>query len=267
MRIAVDHRTRYRFSQPQRRIVQMLRMTPQDGAEQTVVHWHIGVDCDARLREAQDGFGNHVTMLYADGPIRDIEIHVTGEVLTAGDTGIVGGVAEALPPPVFQRQTARTAISPELLAFATDVTIGARDGIEALHRLNAAVSTRFAGQEDLGDAGRSVAQVFVEGDASPRDRAHLFVGAARGLGYPARYVSGYRPNARQLIAPHAWAEAHVDTLGWIAFDPSRGVSSDACYVRVAVGLDAATAAPIAGSRLGEGSEVLDVDLHVDALDQ
>lgn len=267
MRIAVDHRTRYRFSQPQARVVQMLRMTPQDGAEQTVVHWHIGVDCDARLREAQDGFGNRITMLYANGPLESIEITVTGEVLTAGDMGIVGGVAEPLPVPVFLRPTARTAVSLDLLAFAADAAVGTGDKIAALHRLNIAIAERFAGEEDLGDAGRTAAQVFEEGHASPRDRAHLFTAAARALGHPARYVSGYRPNARELVAPHAWAEAHVEGLGWVAFDPSRGISADACYVRVAVGLDAATAAPIAGSRLGEGSEVLDVDLHVDALDQ
>ena len=37
MRISVDHRTRYRFTKPHARIVQLLRMTPQDGIDQTVV--------------------------------------------------------------------------------------------------------------------------------------------------------------------------------------------------------------------------------------
>lgn len=266
MRIIIDHRTRYHFSKPQARIVQMLRMTPQDGADQTVVNWHIGVDCDARLRTAQDGFGNRVTMLYADGPIVDIEIVVTGEVLTAGDIGLVFGVAEPLPPDVFLRDTPRTRSSLDLLAFAADAAIGASDRLEALHRLNTAIVERFAHAEDRGDSGRSADAVFADNTASARDSAHVFLSAARSLGSPARYVSGYRPNGDELVAPHAWAEAHVDGLGWVSFDPSRGISSDECYVRVAVGLDAATAAPIAGSRLGEGSEVLDVDLHVDAVD-
>jgi hypothetical protein len=29
--------------------------------DQTVAHWRIDVDCDARLRRGQDGFGNAVT--------------------------------------------------------------------------------------------------------------------------------------------------------------------------------------------------------------
>ena len=71
MRITIDHRTHYRFSQPQGRIVQMLRLTPGDTQDQTVVNWHVGVDCDARLRPATDGFGNAITMLYAEGPIEN----------------------------------------------------------------------------------------------------------------------------------------------------------------------------------------------------
>ena len=54
MRIAIDHRTRYRFSEPQARLVQMLRLTPCDTRDQTVVSWMIGVDCDARMRDAAD---------------------------------------------------------------------------------------------------------------------------------------------------------------------------------------------------------------------
>ena len=103
MRVSVDHRTRYHFTEPQARLIQLLRLTPQDSTDQTVVHWHIGVARDARLREARDGYGNRVTMLYAAGPLTDIEITVQGEVLTAGDTGLVRGVAEPLPPALFAR--------------------------------------------------------------------------------------------------------------------------------------------------------------------
>ncbi|RYD90607.1 MAG: transglutaminase family protein, partial [Sphingomonadales bacterium] len=89
MRIAIEHNTHYRFSEPQARLVQMLRLTPCDTQDQTVVNWHIGVDCDARLREATDGFGNAITMLYAEGPLAAIDITVIGEVLTNEATGVI----------------------------------------------------------------------------------------------------------------------------------------------------------------------------------
>nr|ADO19097.1 hypothetical protein Nfla_4401 [Nostoc flagelliforme str. Sunitezuoqi] len=261
MRIAIDHRTRYRFSQPQARIVQMLRMTPQDGQDQTVCNWHIGVDCDARLRETRDGFGNRVTMLYAAGPIDSIEVHVTGEVLTADGNGVVGGAWEPLPPILFLRGSERAMPTTEIAAFAAAVV--GEDAIARLHALNMAVAARFPTHVAAQDAGRTAGEVFAGGSATPRDLAHVFIAAARSSGVPARYISGYRADgADSAPAPHAWAEAHVDGLGWIALDPSRGVSADDSYVRVAVGLDAATAAPVAGTRLGEGEEALDVELHV-----
>lgn len=264
MRIAVDHRTRYRFTKPQARIVQLLRMTPQDGADQTVVHWHIGVDCDARLRETRDGFGNKVTMLYATGPIEHIELTVTGEVLTADGNGIIGGAWEPLPPLLFTRASARALPTPEIAEFAASFDHG--DAVERLHRLNCALFTKYPASSEAHDAGRTAGEAFVRDTATPRDLAHVFVAAARSLAIPARYITGYRAEGvDHAPSPHAWAEAHIDGLGWVTFDPSRGVCADERYVRVAVGLDAATAAPVDGSRLGEGREQLDVDVHVEAL--
>ena len=149
MRVSVDHRTRYRFTVPQARLIQMLRLTPQDSTDQTVVHWHIGVDCDARLREARDGYGNRVTMLYAAGPISDIEVTVQGEVLTAGDAGLVRGVAEPLPPVLFVRTTDRTGSSPAMREFAGE---SASAGFEVrYHKADADLDDRFAGSKiDLG---------------------------------------------------------------------------------------------------------------------
>ncbi|SOB87435.1 Transglutaminase-like enzyme, putative cysteine protease [Sphingomonas guangdongensis] len=262
MRIAVDHRTRYRFTEPQVRLVQLLRLTPQDSIDQTVVNWHIGVDCDARLREAVDGFGNRTTMLYCEGPIDAIEITVHGEVLTAGDAGLVRGVIEPLPPALFLRVTDRTRASAAMRDFAQEIAPG-EDRIARLHALNSALHARFACREERNDTGLSAEAAFRREHASPRDLAHLLVALARAEGVPARYVSGYHTREDgEGHAPHAWAEAHVDALGWLAFDPSRGLSSDEHYVRVAVALDAAGAAPVAGSRLGEGRECLDVDVQV-----
>jgi transglutaminase-like putative cysteine protease len=262
MRIAVDHRTRYRFSEPQARLVQLLRLTPQDSIDQTVVNWHIGVDCDARLREAVDGFGNRVTTLYCEGPIEGIEITVHGEVLTAGDAGLVRGVAEPLPPALFLRVTDRTGVSEAMRGFLAELPAG-EDQIARLHALNRALHERFECEEERNDTGLTAEAAFRLEQASPRDFAHMLVALARGQGVPARYVSGYHTREDgEGHAPHAWVEAHVDGLGWVAFDPSRGISTDAHYVRVAVGLDASTAAMVAGSRLGQGDERLDVDVQV-----
>lgn len=263
MRIAIDHRSHYRFSEPQARIVQLLRVTPCDTETQTVVNWHIGVDIDARLRTAFDGYGNAVTMLYAEGPIEALDVTVTGEVLTLEATGIVRGSAEPLHPMLFLRPTPRTQASVALAEFAAEIATS--DPIERLHQLNTAFHARFPSAPDRPDRGISAAEAFTAANASSRDLAQMFVAAARHLRAPARYVSGYRRDGEAHSAPHAWAEAHVEGLGWIGFDPSTGLSPDESYVRVAVGLDATAAASIAGTRVGQGEEELDIDLHVDRL--
>ncbi|MDG2534958.1 transglutaminase family protein [Sphingomonas sp. HITSZ_GF] len=266
MRIAIEHRTHYRFSEPQARIVQMLRLTPSDTQDQTVVSWLVGVDCDARLRDAHDGFGNMVTMLYAEGPIEELEITVTGEVLTSESSGVVRAAPEPLPPLFYLRTTPRTKSSDALFVFAAEGIGSSTDRLEQLHSLNAGLRQRFPCVPDLPDAGCTAAKAF-EGSrkVSSRDVAQIFITCARGLMVPARYVSGYRAEDAARSAPHAWAEAWVEGLGWVGFDPSTGMSPDESYVRVAIGLDASSAAATGGMRIGQGEEELDVDLHVDQL--
>lgn len=265
MRIAVEHLTQYRFSEPQSRLVQLLRLTPSDTIDQTVLSWRIDIDCDVRLRDTVDGFGNKVTMLYAEGPIADIAIVVAGQVLTTESNGVVRGSHEPLPEGLFLRETPRTVSNAALTQFARDSFGAGADPLDRLHRWNAAIAARFPGAADLPDAGTSAADAFAAPTPSSRDLAHIYIAGARALGMPARYVSGYRQHQGDESAPHGWAEAWVDRLGWVGFDPSVGISPDEGYVRVAVGLDAPGAASIAGSRLGKGREEMDVDLHVDRL--
>ncbi|HEU0044270.1 transglutaminase family protein [Sphingomonas sp.] len=263
MRLSVDHRTTYRFTVPQSRVVQLLRLTPGNSHDQTVASWRVHVDCDARMREGRDGFGNHVTMLYAEGPLTTVEIAVQGEVLTSHSDGCVLGVAEPLPPALFLRPTGATPADPAICRWSREVATGT--AVERLHTLNRALHARFAIERGRGDPGLDAGAAWARDSATPRDLAQIFCVAARALGAPARFVSGYHLweiDGEHRPAPHGWAEAHVEGLGWIGFDPTTGMSPEEEYVRVAVALDAAGAAPVAGSRLGAGAEELEVDVAV-----
>ncbi|WP_242096103.1 MULTISPECIES: transglutaminase family protein [unclassified Sphingomonas] len=265
MRLSVDHRTVYRFSEPQERLVQMLRVSPENSHDQTVASWRIDVDCDARMKVGRDGFGNAITMLYVEGPIAHIAITVSGEVLTSHSDGVLHGVAETLPPALFLRATPCTAADAAIATFAADTTAGERDRLARLHAVSAALHGRFARDRGRGDPSIDAATAFAAATATPRDMAQMFAVAARSLGAPARYVSGYCLtgfDGAHRPTPHGWAEAHVDGLGWVGFDPWFGLCPQEDYVRVAVALDAAGAAPVAGSRLGRGDEELDVDVVV-----
>ncbi|RXV69627.1 transglutaminase family protein [Burkholderia stabilis] len=69
---------------------------------------------------------------------------------------------------------------------------------------------------------------------------------SQGLPHPAL---GAQPQAAALAqqpAGHAWAEAYVEGLGWVGFDPFMNRCPDERYVRIAVGLDYRDAQPVTG---------------------
>ena len=63
-------------------------------------------------------------------------------------------------------------------------------------------------------------------------------------------------------AGHAWAEAFVEDVGWVSFDPANGVSASEHYARLAVGLDYSDAGPLRGMRTGGGGESLEVQVRI-----
>jgi len=115
------------------------------------------------------------------------------------------------------------------------------------------------------EPGLTATAAFARDSGTARDLTQIFIAAARAAGFPARYVTGYcdvLPDGRPT--PHGWADAWIDGLGWVGFDPTLGVSPEEHHVRIAVALDAAGCSPVAGSRLGEGNERLDVEVQVSA---
>lgn len=261
MRLTIDHRTHYRFSEPQTRVVQLLRMTPIDYAAQTVIDWRIDVDCDARLREGHDGYGNVTTMLYVDGPVDAVAIMVRGEVLTDDMAGRVTGTLEPLPPLFFTRTTPLTLPDDAL----TDLAGQGVPDFERAIALNAAVHAAVTVEAGRTPKNRTAADVLIKGRGSVRDCAHVLLAAARIAGYPARLVSGHclnGPNAGSHKSAHCWGELFIEGTGWVGFDPSTGQSPGENYVRVAIGLDAGDSTPLSGTRRGGGIEELDVEVRV-----
>ena len=265
MRLAVHYNTTYDYSEPVRRIVQLLRVTPVTFDGQNVVDWRIDVDCDAKLREGRDGYGNVLHMLYVDRPITALKIFVTGRVLTEDRSGVVGGAPHELPPVVFTRATPLTEPDQALRAFAAEMNGGGGKPLERLHRLNQAIHERLRFDTESTESDTTAAEAFAAGHGVCQDFSHIFISAARAMGMPARYVSGHlfrRDGQYRQEAAHAWAEAFIDELGWVAFDPTNGICADDAYIRVAIGLDYKDAAPFAGARSGGGQEQLDVEVTV-----
>ena len=191
-------------------------------------------------------------------------IRCEGVVDTADNAGIVGRHSGFLPLWHFTEQTALTQGGAKMRAFLSQLGPQA-DRVATLHALSALVRGTVAYEGGHTDSATTAEGVLAAGRGVCQDHAHVFIGGARALGIPARYVSGYllMDDRIDQDAGHAWAEAHIDGLGWVGFDVSNGISPDQRYVRVATGRDYRDAAPITGIRYGARDETMHVKLAVE----
>ncbi len=264
MQLAIRYTTIYHYAEPAARLVQLLRVTPHSFAGQNVLDWRIDVDSDARLREHRDGYGNIVHMLYMDRPPGGLEVRVTGRVLTEDRAGVVGRVPFDLPPEVFLRPTELTGAGQPLEPLIHALSRHDVDARTRLHHLNERLYLRMRFDAEATGLDTKADEAFEAGHGVCQDFAHIFIAVARALGIPARYVSGhlFRRDGERQPATHAWAEAWDRDLGWIGFDPTHGIATDAAYVRVACGLDYRDAAPFSGQVAGGGDQSLSVEVEV-----
>jgi transglutaminase-like putative cysteine protease len=261
VQLLIDHVTRYTYSEPAAGIVQVLKLTPRQSDCQQIVSWRIDVDVDGRMMPSSDAYGNICHTFYADRAVDALTLHVTGTVITTDTAGVLRGAEETLPPILYRRTTPLTAITPAVASFAEPFR--AADTVGSLHALMQGVRDRMQFEPGITETLTDADTALRMGRGVCQDLSQIFIAAARHLGIPARYVSGHyaAPDHPEQEAAHAWAEAHVEGLGWISFDPTHGVSGTEGHVRVAVGLDSREAAPVRGSRRGGGIESLAVGVH------
>jgi transglutaminase-like putative cysteine protease len=267
MRIGILHETWYHYDAPAKGVIQTLRLTPRNHDGQYVIDWRIDVSEDCRLEQYEDAFGNIVNAFTADGPFTDLRVLVEGEAETQVTHGIVRGTAERFPPSLYRRETALTRADVAIGEFARETRqAGPDDPLSILHRLLTRVGREITYDTDPTHAATTAAEAFALRRGVCQDLTHIFIAAARSLGIPARYIGGYFLRADGVTAQeagHAWAEAFIDNLGWVAFDPANGMCATDAHVRVAVGLDYLGAAPVRGTRYGGGEERLSVAVNVD----
>lgn len=271
MRVRIEHETHYVYESQIRSLIQILRMTPRSHDGQHVRSWRIEPSADGRLRQNEDALGNLVHHFSADGGVDELSLRVVGEIETSDTAGLVKGAVTRAPDVYFLRDTDLTLADEPLRAFAADVAGDVeRDPLGALHRLMGAINAQIVFDTEPTHVATTAREAFSMRTGVCQDLTHIFIACARALGVPARYVSGYFFRSDGVVeqdAGHAWAEARVPGLGWIAFDPANGICGTEAHVRVAIGLDYLGAAPIRGSRWGGGGEKMDVRLSVENADR
>ncbi|MGL4324739.1 MAG: transglutaminase family protein [Beijerinckiaceae bacterium] len=268
MHIKIFHKTHYRYLQPARGVIQVLRLTPRNHEGLHIFEWRVEVDVNARLRESEDSLGNIVHTLDASGPIEELTVTAEGEVETLDTAGIVRGVRERFPEFFYLRNTPMTVLNGAMIAYVRDLQ--ARHHVESdrlafLHALMQALHRDMVFDTNPTHVATTAQEAFAMRKGVCQDLTQVFCGMARHCGIPARYVSGYFRRGDDVVdqdAGHAWAEAFIEGLGWVSFDPANGICATDQHVRVAIGLDYLGASPVRGSHTGGSDEQMHVSLRV-----
>lgn len=273
MRLTVKHTTTYHYDLPQKALLQSHRLRPSEFAGQTVVDWTVDAGDAVVGCRFRDGAGDDTWTVRVPGPVEEVTVTVSGTVETTDLAGVLRGHREKVPPMAYLRTTRVTRADLALQELGETALADLADGspLDRAHALATAVEKAIVYKPDITDSHTTAAEALAGGEGVCQDHAHALIAVAISQNIPARYVAGYlfasdpddaeapRPSSQ---ASHAWAELHIDGLGWIGFDPANGCCPDDRYIRLCSGYDAFDAAPIRGMSSGIGEEALNVVVAV-----
>jgi transglutaminase-like putative cysteine protease len=281
----VRHITAYAYDQPVDLAAHLLHLKPRALPGQRVIHARIRCQpAPDHATETHDHFGNAATRIFIAAPHQHFE--VTAEALVAVDFAPPPPPEATLPWDVVADQAQRgcdkateylhaSAHAPalaEAAEFARPCFPPGRPVLAALLHLNERIATEFRFQAGVTSISTPVEEVLRLRRGVCQDFTHLMIAALRGLGLPARYMSGYirtRPlpgqeRRRGADQSHAWVGAWLgERDGWVGLDPTNGIVVRDEHVVIAWGRDFADISPLRGVILGGGAHHLSVSVDLE----
>jgi len=285
----VRHVTRYTYRYPVDLGTHVLHLRPRPLPWQKIMSAAITADpAPARRRDALDHFGNLVTWLFVDLPHAGFEIAAesmvdvrlpdpppAAETLAwenVAATARTGGPG-AWRAAEFLFESPMATADPDAAAYAARSFAPDRPVLEGLLELNQRIHADFRFRAGVTTLATPVAEVMTRREGVCQDFTHLMIAALRGLGLPARYVSGYirtypPPGMTQRLGTdqsHAWIGCWLGPEhGWIDLDPTNGLVVRDEHVVLAWGRDYSDITPVRGMILGGGEHRMSVRVELQA---
>ncbi len=295
------HITTFTYHPAVRESVMEVRMQPRSDGQQQCLTFQLDVAPAANIFQYRDFLGNTVHHFDIAGNHNQVKVTAESTVeiepapiplpADSGDwatldreveTGVHDGDHwEMLLPSHFAKPSSR------LEALALRLRCERRDTpLQLLTELNAAIYDSFHYVKNSTKVDSPIDDALETQQGVCQDFAHIMIALVRPLRVPCRYVSGYmfhradadgtgdetgtRPATRKDRsfegASHAWVEALMPNLGWIAFDPTNNLIGADRHIRVAVGRDYADVPPTRGVHKGGAHSELSVAVTVSPSD-
>jgi transglutaminase-like putative cysteine protease len=264
----------------------MLHLRPRPSDWQHVISEQITTDpLPARKRDSHDHFGNLVTWLFLDLPHADFE--VIAESVVQVDypsppppqlTPAWESVAEMAKDSVgwraaeFRFDSPMVPAEPQVRDYAQVSFPRGRSIFAGLLDLNTRIRRDFRFRSGVTTVTTPVSEVMRRREGVCQDFAQLMISGLRGLGLPARYVSGYlrtrpppgQPRRLGSDQSHAWVGCWLGIEhGWVDLDPTNDLVVKDEHVMLGWGRDYGDVSPIRGIILGGGRHSLSVSVDLE----
>ncbi|MCT0211897.1 MAG: cysteine protease [Cyanobium sp.] len=277
-RYQIVHRTAYNYSGAVQLGSHELRLRPREGHNLRIESSRITIQPTACLRWHRDVEDNSVAIASFRAPA-DLLLIESSLIIQQYDQEPLDFLVEdyAVSYPFTYVPEDRPVLDAYLLTVPapqagplaqwTSTVWQAGVAIESyslLQRLNLAIHELISYRQREEPGVQTPAETLSRASGSCRDLAFLFMEAAKLLGFPARFVSGYSCTTHAAVdagSTHAWAEVFLPGAGWKGFDPTRGEIVGENHISVAVGRLPHSVPPIAGSYIGD-SRLLSMDVAV-----
>ena len=262
MKLEIVHSTRYRYSGPIAETVREVRLRPMDGNGQRCLEFELDVSSGIKPRTYVDGYGNNVHYFNVVRPHTRLIITSRSVVETGLELDPEPGEELVQDFLRFRLPVKDVPGIRELASRHPIANPGSGPAVEqALDELTLTISREFTYDRAVTNVYSAVDEVLELKAGVCQDFAHLFIAAARAMGVPARYVSGYihtPGGGGRTSASHAWGEGWVPGRGWLGYDATHPVRTAENHVRLAVGRDYSDAAPTRGIYVGSATGTMDV---------
>ena len=275
MAYSVRHTTSFQYEPAVRESVMEVRMQPRTDFRQRCLSFSLNIDPRANMMVYRDFYGNAVHNF--DIPERHRRIDVLAQAIVDVLPARILEAAAADDWEELDRRVAQTdywemllpshfAVPTDLLEkLAIELDLRRRGNpLELLQELNSRLYELFDYAPNTTEVDSPIDDALKARRGVCQDFAHIMITLVRQLKIPCRYVSGYlyhEDKSRDRSpagATHAWVEAYLGELGWVAFDPTNNLEGCDRHVRVAVGRDYSDVPPTRGVYKGEAESELSV---------
>ena len=290
MKYRVHHTTRYRYGSGVALASHMLHLRPRPLPFQQVRETTlIPQPGPARVSEGHDHFGNRVTWMFMEAlhesfavsaeSVVDVQFPAAPEAKTtlpweqvaalAAQGGAHAGAAE------FLFASPMCASEPGARDYVQVSFPAGRPVMEGVVDLLDRMARDFSFRAGVTTLATPIAKVLASREGVCQDFSHLMISGLRGVGLPARYVSGYirtRPPPGQLRRrgsdqSHAWVSVWMGPEhGWLDVDPTNRLVVTNEHVVLGWGRDFGDVSPMRGMILGGGSHTLEVTVDLEPVE-